>query len=130
MQESTLQIHDRSSLPLFCKPLFALMAQSLGAIYCVKYRPATLLKKRLWQRCFPVNFAKFLTAPFLQNSSGRLHLNLVIILMVHFGQSFHCVKSVQIRSFSGPHFPVFGLNTESYSVNLRIQYKYRKMRTR
>ena len=28
-------------------------------------RLATLLKKRLWDRCFPVNFAKFLTAPFL-----------------------------------------------------------------
>ena len=26
---------------------------------------ATLLKKRLWHRCFPVNFAKFLRAPFL-----------------------------------------------------------------
>ena len=23
-------------------------------------RPATLLKKRLWHRCFPVNFVKFL----------------------------------------------------------------------
>ena len=28
-------------------------------------RPATLLKKRLWHRCFPVNFAKFLRIPFL-----------------------------------------------------------------
>ena len=27
---------------------------------------ATLLKKRLWHRCFPVNFAKFLRAPFLK----------------------------------------------------------------
>ena len=27
-------------------------------------RPATLLKKRLWHRSFPVNFAKFLRAPF------------------------------------------------------------------
>ena len=27
-------------------------------------RPETLLKKRLWRRCFPVNFAKFLRAPF------------------------------------------------------------------
>ena len=26
-------------------------------------RPATLLKKRLWHRCFPKNFAKFLRAP-------------------------------------------------------------------
>ena len=24
----------------------------------------------------------------------------------------HCVKSVRIRSYSGPHFPAFGLNTE------------------
>ena len=24
------------------------------------FRPATLLKKRLWHRCFPLNFAKFL----------------------------------------------------------------------
>ena len=27
--------------------------------------PATLLKKRLWHRCFPVNFVKFLRTPFL-----------------------------------------------------------------
>ena len=27
-------------------------------------RPATFLKKRLWSRCFPVNFGKFLRAPF------------------------------------------------------------------
>ena len=31
----------------------------------------------------------------------------------------HCVKSVRIRSFSGPHFPAFGLNTERYSVHMR-----------
>ena len=31
----------------------------------------------------------------------------------------HCVKSVRILSYSGPHFPAFGLNTERYSV-LRI----------
>ena len=30
----------------------------------------------------------------------------------------HCVKSVQMRNFSGPYFPVIGLNTEIYSVNL------------
>ena len=37
-------------------------------------RPATLQKKKLWYRCFPVNFAKFLRTPFLQNTSGRLLL--------------------------------------------------------
>ena len=30
-------------------------------------RPTTLFKKRLWHRCFPVNFTKFRT-PFLQNT--------------------------------------------------------------
>ena len=28
-------------------------------------RPATLLKKRIWHRCFPANFAKFLKTPIL-----------------------------------------------------------------
>ena len=34
-------------------------------------KPATLLKKRLWHRCFPVNFAKFVRTPFLQKTYGR-----------------------------------------------------------
>ena len=34
------------------------------------------------------------------------------------------------RVFSGPYFPVFVLNTEIYGVNLRIQCKYKKIRTR
>ena len=37
-------------------------------------RPATLLKKKLWHRCFPKNFAKFQRTAFLQNTSGRLLL--------------------------------------------------------
>ena len=28
-------------------------------------RPATLLKKRLWYRCFPVNFVKFIRTTFV-----------------------------------------------------------------
>ena len=35
-------------------------------------------------------------------------------------------ESVPTRSYSGPHFPLFGLNTEY----LRIQSKCGKMRTR
>ena len=34
------------------------------------WRQATLLKKRLQQRCFPVKFAKILRTPLLQNASG------------------------------------------------------------
>ena len=36
--------------------------------------PATFLEKRLWHRCFPMNFAKFLRAFFLQSTTGRLLL--------------------------------------------------------
>ena len=39
-------------------------------------QPAFLLKKRLWHRCFSVKFAKFLKAPFLQNTSKRLFLQI------------------------------------------------------
>ena len=42
----------------------------------------------------------------------------------------HCVKSVRIRSYSGPHFPAFGMNTESYSVPLRIPSECGEMWTR
>ena len=42
----------------------------------------------------------------------------------------HSVKSVHIRSYSGPYFPAFGLNTEKYSVSLRIQCESGKIRTK
>ena len=38
----------------------------------VYYFTATLFKKRLWHRFFPVNFVKLLRTPFLQNTSRRL----------------------------------------------------------
>ena len=36
------------------------LCQSLFFNKVARLRTATLLKKRLWQRCFPVNFVKFL----------------------------------------------------------------------
>ena len=45
-------------------------------------RPETLFKKRLRYRCFPVNFAKFLRTPFLQNTSGRLLLSIIVMQSV------------------------------------------------
>ena len=47
----------------------------------------------------------------------------------HITQKVHCLKSVQIRDFSGPYFAVFGLNAEIYGLNLGIQSEYRKVRT-
>ena len=41
--------------------------------------PATSLKKRLWHRCFPVNFAKFLRKPILSEHFRWLLLNVAEI---------------------------------------------------
>ena len=46
-------------------------------------RLATLLKKRLWHRYFPVNFVKFLRTRFSQNTSGRHRAPLLL------NQTFH-----------------------------------------
>ena len=40
------------------------------------------------------------------------------------------MKSVRIRSYSGQHFPSFGLNTERCSISVRIQFKCGEIRTR
>ena len=40
------------------------------------------------------------------------------------------MKSAQIRKFSAPYFPVFELNTKIYGVNVRIEPKYGKIKTR
>ena len=47
---------------LFLQPLY--LHWRLG------HRPATLLKKRLWHRCFPMSLAKFLRTPFYRTSPG------------------------------------------------------------
>ena len=41
------------------------LCQSLFFNKIAGRRPATSLKKRLWHRCFPENFVKFLRTPFL-----------------------------------------------------------------
>ena len=53
-------------------------------------RPTTLLKKRLWHRCFLVNFAKFLRAPFLHNTYGRL----LLIITLSFSKLFKLVTNI------------------------------------
>ena len=59
------KIHRKTPVP---EPLFNKVAG---------LRPATLLKKRLWHRCFPVNFAKFLRTPFLTEHLRWLLLEFV-----------------------------------------------------
>ena len=46
------------------------------------------IKNRLWHRCFPVNFTKFLRTPFLQNTSGQLLLHFTRLMKVPFRTIF------------------------------------------
>ena len=75
--ESKKLFSFRSSRTVFCKKdvlkKFAKftgkhMCQSLFLNKVAGLSPATLFKKRLRHRCFPVNFVNFLRTPFLQNT--------------------------------------------------------------
>ena len=59
--------------------------------FCVNFakllRACNFVKKGPWHRCFPMNFAKFLRTPFLQNTSGQLHL-----YEVHISNRLLCCK--------------------------------------
>ena len=66
--------YDKSVLRNFTKLAGKHLWQSLFFNKVACLRPATFLKKRLWYRCFPVNFVKLLRKPFLQNTSGPLLL--------------------------------------------------------
>ena len=70
---------------VFCKKVFLEISQNSQESTCARasffcsLMPATLLKKRIWHRCFPVNFVKFLTTTFYieylwRTASGRHQL--------------------------------------------------------
>ena len=75
-------------------------------------RPTTLLKKRLWYRCFPVNFVIFQRthATFTSLLSGMGQMG-KYWSGAGFDQSTY-VKSVCFRSCSGSYFPAFRLNMD------------------
>ena len=67
----------KGNLRNFTKFTGKLLCQSLFLNKVAGLRLATLLKKRALHRWFPVNFVKFLRATFLENTSGRLLLDVV-----------------------------------------------------
>ena len=73
------------------------LCQSLFFNKVAGLRLVTLLKKRLWCRYFPVNFTKFLKASFLQNTSGRLLLILLLLLLPR--HLFHIQVMIWIMNF-------------------------------
>ena len=67
------QIYRSSRPEVFCKKgVLGNFVKFTGKHLCQSHfsnnvaglSPATLLKKRPWHRCFPVNFVKFLRTPF------------------------------------------------------------------
>ena len=57
-------------------------------------------KKRLWRRCFPVNFMKFLTTHFLQNTSRRLLLSFFHVAKLR--KTYFIILCVLIQLFFDP----------------------------
>ena len=69
-----------SRLEMFCKKdVLKNFTKFTGKHLCPK--PATLLKKRLSHRCFPVNYAKFLRTPFVTEHLWWLLLSETILFV-------------------------------------------------
>ena len=72
--------------------MFLEVSQNWQENTCARVRPAILLKKRPWQRCFPVNFAKFLRTPFLTE-----HLRWLLLYLTFFSlQLADTIKNVEV----------------------------------
>ena len=78
----------------------------------------TLLKKRLWYSCFPVNFAKFLRTLFLTEHLQWLLLNHLIMFTKGFCQSYFVAKSMNVIK---NHF-FSGFVTDGVTSILRKKY--------
>ena len=79
----SFQYHQKQPPEVFYKKgVYKNLSKFTGKYLCQGFffkkvaglRPGTLLKKRLWGRCFPANFEKILRTLFWQNTSGRLLL--------------------------------------------------------
>ena len=77
-------------------------------------RSATLLKKTLWQRCFPVNVPKTLRTPFLQNISRRLLLLTKIKLKIVFSSANMSTKNYLTSLIADLYFPSFLIVMKPY----------------
>ena len=74
------------------------LCQSLFFKKVAVLRPATLLKKKLSHRCFPVNFTKFLRARFSQNTFGQLLPKIVLVIYaIRLQLSFHVEDKAQYK---------------------------------
>ena len=86
--------------------------------------------KRLSPMVVRVTFRLYITPKSVKMHIIFLHLDKILAKILPPPKlNTHCVKSVCIRSYFGPYFPAFGLNTNRYSLSLRIQSEWGKIRT-
>ena len=57
------KIHIKTPVPVFSFSKVSAWRYSIISPWFQAVRPVTILKKTLWHRCFPLNFAKFLRRP-------------------------------------------------------------------
>ena len=117
---------EKGVLRIFAKFTGKHLCQGLFFNKVAGLRPATLLKKRLWHRCFPANFTKFLRTSFLTEHLRWLLLTLVIqgFLQGHIHSYFHIhfrvlslskafvkfsLKSVFCLTMVGENFQISGV---------------------
>ena len=84
IQNSTLYFFNGEPLPAHTVNKWLITVENKsGLLLALQERPRAsnlyFIEKKLWHRCFPVNFTKFLRTPFLQNTSGQLLLALPIL---------------------------------------------------
>ena len=66
----------------FCTFTGKYLCVEVSFLIKLQTRPATLLKKRLQHRCFTLNFAKFLSTPFLQKTTGGCFLFMPVLYFI------------------------------------------------
>ena len=72
--------------------------------------PATLLKKRLWHRCFPVNFTKFLRNLFYRTPTDDC-----------FFMTEWCKKTLDQDNHNITYFHVYAHNSEINAMIVRLR---------
>ena len=95
------------------------LRQSLFFSKVAGLKPATLIKKRLWHRCLPVNFAKFLRTPFFTEHLWWLLLSVNWWLYQNFADFEMAVRDLQNTK------PIF----KTTKVNLFINKKFQKFQS-
>ena len=138
MAQFSVLVHSLRNNSCFPEALFCLFFQkginfpsnrtifSLTEKQCYCTESVSLLKRSLFLAAEP----NFLRTYFWDNICRTLVMGkkpFLSFVETIFQHQLYCIKSAHIPSYSGPHFPALGLNTERY---YSIQSECGKMRTR